>query len=950
VNLPTRTAPAGYVKRTFHNGPVRPGAGTGEAAGLDGERQNAGAPPALAGRRRELAVLRSCLAGALAGSGALALVSGEAGVGKTALVEAAIQADGRTGRFDLCRELPGVPPGPGRRPLVVVLEDLHLAGRGLLAGLSAAAVRAGDLPLLLVGTYRTDEVAPELAELLPALVHGARARRLHLRPLEPAGVRELVRQHRAVAPEDEPRLVEHLHRRAGGNPLLALELLHGLEADGVLRESGSGSWELGSLDGVAPPAVVRRMVERRVGRLGDDAVLLLPAAAVLGREVWLAHWQAVTEAAADVIGAVAERATAAQVLVENGDGPELSFASELVREVLYRGVPLSRRRAWHLRAAEAQERMPAPRPDLVAHHLRLARDPRALPWLVRAAEAAQRDHAWDDARARYRGALDMVEHAAPGSEERTRLLVRLGWAERHVDPAAALRVLDDGVRLAGTGLDRPPALAARYARGLAAAAAGRTPTALDDLRAVVGALARREDADGRWRDATACLGPDASEVPAPAAALAVVLAATGAHTEAGALADQVARGAPPPRARADAELARAEVAAARGQPGTAARGYREAARLSLDAGDWPGAAATALLALGHAGLPYAADRPGLADRLAARAEAALARAEPAAGPAWARFGRLPLLVLAGAWEEAAELARAGTARGSIFAELGWLALAAIAAGRGEAAQAWAVIHEALPDGADTEPGDAPARLGARALCLGAELALDAQDSVTALEWIQAHDRWVQASGLVPGLADGHLLWARHHRAVGEADLALRHARQACARAAQPRQPLALLAAHRVLGELETAAGAVDRALRHLGHALDLADACGAAHEGALTRVALAEAHAAGGQARAARAQLVEVEAAGAALGARPLLARARCLGRAPEPHGALSNLTAREVQVLRMIADGRSNADAAHRLGISRRTVEHHLEAVYGKLGVTSRTAAVREAVAHGLA
>lgn len=56
-----------------------------------------------------------------------------------------------------------------------------------------------------------------------------------------------------------------------------------------------------------------------------------------------------------------------------------------------------------------------------------------------------------------------------------------------------------------------------------------------------------------------------------------------------------------------------------------------------------------------------------------------------------------------------------------------------------------------------------------------------------------------------------------------------------------------------------------------------------------------------------------------------------------------NGLTARERQVLSRVAEGRSNHDIAHELGLSRRTVEHHLQAVYRKLGVTNRSAAVAQ-------
>jgi DNA-binding NarL/FixJ family response regulator len=62
-----------------------------------------------------------------------------------------------------------------------------------------------------------------------------------------------------------------------------------------------------------------------------------------------------------------------------------------------------------------------------------------------------------------------------------------------------------------------------------------------------------------------------------------------------------------------------------------------------------------------------------------------------------------------------------------------------------------------------------------------------------------------------------------------------------------------------------------------------------------------------------------------------------------------AGLTAREVEVLRLVAEGLTNEQVAERLIISPRTVEKHLESIYGKLGVSSRTAATRFAVEHQL-
>ncbi len=60
-------------------------------------------------------------------------------------------------------------------------------------------------------------------------------------------------------------------------------------------------------------------------------------------------------------------------------------------------------------------------------------------------------------------------------------------------------------------------------------------------------------------------------------------------------------------------------------------------------------------------------------------------------------------------------------------------------------------------------------------------------------------------------------------------------------------------------------------------------------------------------------------------------------------------MTPREIEVLRLVAEGLSNAQVAEQLYLSPRTVNTHLTAIYGKLGLASRAAAIRHAVGHGL-
>ena len=257
----------------------------------------------LAGRAREQAALGRCADRALDGAGRLVLIGGEAGIGKTALVAALTRAGEERAALVLtghCYDLTETPPyGPwseildrlaspngnnppsstaGRGPaggphqpdrpcspsvrqpsgrgaahqtLVLVLEDLHWADVGSLDLLRWLARSIADLPVLIVATYRSDDVTQRhpLHALLPLLVREVEPVRLDLRRLEPDAVRSLVTARATLGEADESRLVAYLEEHADGNPLYIGELLRTLEEERFLfLEQRDDTWTLRELD------------------------------------------------------------------------------------------------------------------------------------------------------------------------------------------------------------------------------------------------------------------------------------------------------------------------------------------------------------------------------------------------------------------------------------------------------------------------------------------------------------------------------------------------------------------------------------------------------------------------------------------------------------------------------------------------------------------------------
>jgi DNA-binding CsgD family transcriptional regulator len=962
-------------------------------------------------------MLGAALDAALAGSGGLVLVGGAAGIGKTTMVAAvAREATERgalvlTGRcYDLSEtppygpwwevlrrypaddpDLPPLPPAlssPVRegvaartrdlpfdatmetflvavaasRPLMLVLDDLHWADPASLDVLRRLARVAASHPMLIVGTYRTEEIEPRqpLHAILPALIREANPARVVLRPLGDDDVRAIIGVRYALDAGDLDRLVAYLQARAEGNPFFIGELLQTLEDEEVLRrlppDADGGErgprWVLGEPASLGLPPLLRQVLERRLARLSEDDRGLLVIAAIIGQEVPLALWAAVSLADEERLIAVVEEGVAAHLLETDAHGVSIRFAHALVREALYEGLVPPRRRIWHRRVAEALAGSAEGDPDAVAFHFRQAGDARAVAWLLRAGERAQQSYAWVTAADRYEAALALSDgpDADPGA--RAMLLAILAQLRRYSAPEQGIAHLEEAERLAraagddllaaGAHFDRGHlrCMARDYARGLAEMTEGLA--ALDDL-----------PLDGRSRLPVMTVLGIAPEEHAHyhRGVLVLFLAVVGRFDDA--LSIAAPPDTPTPGITARELLGRAWGHAARGEPDRA-RDALAAARATYGEQHWE-VGTTLFYELDLVVLPYETDRLAERQRLADEAVRAWTRASGALAGLSPQLARLPLLALEGRWDKASDLARATLAASEGSAA--WRRsptrfLAFLAHARGEHDLAWQLVNEEFPDGPATAPG-AKWFLHAVALQrLAAALAIDGGDLATARAWLDAHDRWLAWSGAVLGQAEGHLGWAAYHRAAGDFARARRCASDARAAAAALRQPLALLAAHRLLGELATHDGDLAIAKAHLDAALALADACAAPYERALTLLARAELRRASGDRNGVAHLVEEIRTICTPLGARPALARAEALAPAPPrtPQGGYpGGLTAREGEVLVLIAQGRSNQEIADALWLSVRTVERHINKLYAKIDARSRADAVAYAARHGL-
>ena len=371
----------------------------------------------LLDRESELAVLAKAFAGVGADSGgALALVHGEAGVGKTALVQRFCEgrdassplfwgacaslftprplgpfldiAEAAGGRLNALLSAAALPYEVaseliealvGGPPAILVVEDAHWADEATLDVLRLLARRLSRLPALIAVTYRDDELerAHPLRTVLGELATASRVSRIAVPPLSARAV-ELLAAGYPVDPAE-------LYRRTSGNPFFVGEILAAPSAE--------------------IPNSVRDAVFARVARLEAQARDLLDAVAVLPprAELWLLE-----AIAGDAIGALDECLASGMLRLE---GRAVAFRHELARLAVEGSINPHRRAELH-RSALQELRSPAsgvPDPARLAHHAEAAGDAAVLELAPAAAEHAAGLGAHREAAAQYARALRFAD-------------------------------------------------------------------------------------------------------------------------------------------------------------------------------------------------------------------------------------------------------------------------------------------------------------------------------------------------------------------------------------------------------------------------------------------------------------------------------------------------------------------------------------------------------------
>lgn len=350
----------------------------------------------------------------------------------------ALETRGRATRERMLRELTlAVEAMSLHFPLLVKIEDVHWSDASTLDWLAQIARRPERARLMVLATSRTSAAAAKAGvyDLLAELALHGLCKEIALRPLDvdaiEAYVQTRLRSGAAQAREMAPVLLE----RTGGNPLFMTSIVNHLAQQNVVA--------LGAITSI--PDNVRRFIERQIDDLGESDRALLMAASVVGREF---ATPAVASALASEVDSVESTCvrlarqgifiskTGATVWPDGTRADLYSFRHDLYRELLYDGLPATRRASSHTRVGHRLEVAWSHRPDeiaaVLAEHFERGNTPvRAIRHHQRAAAKALRRSANAEAIRHLRCALDAIRYVADNVERNgieVELRVALGAA------------------------------------------------------------------------------------------------------------------------------------------------------------------------------------------------------------------------------------------------------------------------------------------------------------------------------------------------------------------------------------------------------------------------------------------------------------------------------------------------------------------------------------------
>ena len=262
-----------------------------------------------------------------------------------------------------------------KQPLLLVLENLHLADMASLELLHFVARQIPRARVAIIATYAEQELekVPALREMEQSLLALGTAKLMRLDALTQTDIEQLVCEAFTVDHAPARQLARRLFSWTRGHPFFVEETLKSLVESGRLYERGGSwlGWEVQELD---LPRTVRSAVSKRLDHLGADARAVACVAAVLGARLRFSVLRAVSDLSKEQLLSAIDELCRAGILVESplSEDGDYEFAHPIIQDVIYDSLGVARTRMLHTSIAHALEKFfgaeALSRADVLAFH------------------------------------------------------------------------------------------------------------------------------------------------------------------------------------------------------------------------------------------------------------------------------------------------------------------------------------------------------------------------------------------------------------------------------------------------------------------------------------------------------------------------------------------------------------------------------------------------------
>ncbi|MFO3796598.1 MAG: ATP-binding protein, partial [Anaerolineales bacterium] len=326
----------------------------------------------------------------------------------------------------------------GTPPLHLILDDLHWADTQTWEWLADLARRIKDVPLLILGLYRPEDLPQDRWPLLRLLERSPFVMSMKLSPLTPEDALSLA-GHLLPQRELDGILGERLYQETEGNPFFIIETIQALQE----RKPGE-RFPLHS-------ASIQQVIQARLERLPPASREALGAAAAFGRPFSLALLHALLERPREELVAEIETWVQRGLVQEVRQGYD--FRHDKIRQVAYNGLSRARREYLHGRIAEIlEDSLPPTDVATLAYHYSRSDQPlRALPYLVRAAEQALKLRSYAEARQFGLQAVNLLGQGSGPAPRSQRVEINLQLAQAYAfrgNLTRAIEILSETEHLA----------------------------------------------------------------------------------------------------------------------------------------------------------------------------------------------------------------------------------------------------------------------------------------------------------------------------------------------------------------------------------------------------------------------------------------------------------------------------------------------------------------------